>query len=228
MLISHGSSIIADFLKRVQAVIWNRRLMRTKRGWLALVPKGAQPGDLICILYGCGVPVVLRKVMKSEKDNEEEQQDEEARKTNASEYIARQIADFARRRRNARARARTTDQNNFHDNSNHGEAPIQNHLTTNNINHPGPLPRLETNHNRELKRPPSENDIDRPEPKRTATLPKPSHKIDYGKPNPFYYALVGECYVHGMMNGEAISFKIKDNTGKFLHDRILPQTFELR
>jgi hypothetical protein len=45
--------------------------MRTKRGWLGLGPKGAHSDDAICILYGCSVPVVLRKVMKSEKDVEE-------------------------------------------------------------------------------------------------------------------------------------------------------------
>ena len=166
--------------------------------------------------------------MKSEKDIEEEQQDEEACKANAIEYIARQIADFARRRRIARVKWRTTDQKDSHDVSNHGEAPSQTPLTNNNVNHPGPASRFEMDHNRELKRHLSDSEIDRREPKRTATLPRPSRKIDYGKPNPFYYALVGECYVHGMMNGEAISFRIRDNAGKSLHDRVLPQTFELR
>jgi hypothetical protein len=225
MLINHGSSIIADFLKRVQAVIWNRRLMRTKRGWLGLAPKGAQSGDIICILYGCSVPVVLRKVRKSIKDIEEEQQDEEARKVNAVEYIARQLAGFARRRRNARAKGRTTDQNDSRNLSNDGGSFIQDPLITNDINDLGTPPQDD---NRELKRSPSDTDIDPRESKRTATLPGPSRKIDYGKHDHFYYTLVGECYVHGMMNGEAISFRIRDNAGKSLHDRVLPQTFELR
>jgi hypothetical protein len=42
--------------------------------------------------------------MKSEKDVEEEQHDEEARKANATEYIARRIAEYARRRKNTRAK----------------------------------------------------------------------------------------------------------------------------
>jgi hypothetical protein len=47
MLIYHGISTTADFLKRVQVVIWNRRLMRTRRLWLGLAPKSARNEDLV-------------------------------------------------------------------------------------------------------------------------------------------------------------------------------------
>lgn len=60
------STVIAEFLRRVQAVIWNRSLVRTARGHLGLVHKNAGVDDSICILYGCSVPVVLRKFKKSE------------------------------------------------------------------------------------------------------------------------------------------------------------------
>ena len=62
LLINEGqcSTIVAEFLRRVQAVIWNRCLMRTRRGHLGLVPADAKVGDSICVLYGCSVPVVLR------------------------------------------------------------------------------------------------------------------------------------------------------------------------
>jgi hypothetical protein len=33
----------------------------TKDGYLGLAPNGTLPGDLVCVLKGCGVPVVLRK-----------------------------------------------------------------------------------------------------------------------------------------------------------------------
>jgi hypothetical protein len=59
------STVIAEFMRRVQAVIWNRSLIRTSRGQLGLVHKNAKVGDSICILYGCSVPVVLRKLEKS-------------------------------------------------------------------------------------------------------------------------------------------------------------------
>ncbi|CZR63077.1 uncharacterized protein PAC_12974 [Phialocephala subalpina] len=63
------SSLVVGFLRRVQAVIWNRKFLvcggRTGgRGyepdWVGLAPMAAQVGDVICILYGCSVPVVLR------------------------------------------------------------------------------------------------------------------------------------------------------------------------
>jgi hypothetical protein len=68
-VIEHGrSSIIAEFLRRVQAVIWNRRLIRTESGRLGLVHEESGEVDRICILYGCSVPVVLRRVEKSSRD----------------------------------------------------------------------------------------------------------------------------------------------------------------
>ena len=72
-------SIAVTFLRRVQAVIWNRSLFLSKgakdangeekpESWLlGLAPSKAEKGDLICILYGCSVPVVLRK--KPGKEN---------------------------------------------------------------------------------------------------------------------------------------------------------------
>jgi hypothetical protein len=105
MLIEQGSTIIQDFVKRVQAVIWNRQLMRTRRGGrLGLVPKGAQPGDLICILYGCSVPVVLRKYRKDRSHLEAELRDEKERQNNAALYIARLWRSNTRRRKEARER----------------------------------------------------------------------------------------------------------------------------
>ena len=60
--------IVARFLRRVQEVIWMRRLIKTEGGKgendlprLGLAPQLTTKRDLICILYGCSVPVVLRK-----------------------------------------------------------------------------------------------------------------------------------------------------------------------
>jgi len=58
-------SIAIDFLRRVQAVVWKRSLILTlKDKFLGLAPSKTREGDLICILYGCSVPVVLRKVAR--------------------------------------------------------------------------------------------------------------------------------------------------------------------
>jgi hypothetical protein len=51
-----------EFLKRVQEVVWNRQLIKTKRGDLGLAPEMAEKGDLVCILYGCSVPVIIREL----------------------------------------------------------------------------------------------------------------------------------------------------------------------
>jgi len=60
------SHIVADFLRRVQSVIWNRRIFMSVekvdgKGLFGLVPGGTKRGDIICILYGCSVPVILRE-----------------------------------------------------------------------------------------------------------------------------------------------------------------------
>ncbi len=69
---------ITNFLQRVESVVWNRRLFRVEvepapegyeedprraiRGPLyGVCPSGTDNEDLVCILYGCSVPVVLGK-----------------------------------------------------------------------------------------------------------------------------------------------------------------------
>jgi hypothetical protein len=55
------SSLVVEFLERVQSVIWNRKFLVSKdNSWIGLAPMAAEVGDIICILYGCSVPVVLR------------------------------------------------------------------------------------------------------------------------------------------------------------------------
>jgi len=71
--IDHPScQAVSDVLERVQSVIWNRRLMRTSNKRLGLVPEYAKEGDFIVILYGCSVPVVLRRFIKTQKEVLEE------------------------------------------------------------------------------------------------------------------------------------------------------------
>lgn len=208
MLIIHGSSVISDFLKRVQAVIWNRRMMRTGNLWLGLAPKGAQEGDLICILYGCSVPVVLRKVEKSQEDLDNELKDDEIRKANIVEYIAKNLAAKARRKRLDKAKEpdKTFPPN---DNEKSKKRPA--------LSDPEPASRV-LNKKAHLQ-------FDSTDPGRQTTVAKGGQAPGY------YYRLVGECYVHGMMNGESLTFRWNYNQGKRLsglEDRIISKTFELR
>ncbi|KAL5330901.1 hypothetical protein ACEPPN_000427 [Leptodophora sp. 'Broadleaf-Isolate-01'] len=68
------ASTMVTFLKRVQQVVWNRKFLLSKgtkeddeEKLFGLAPTNAQEGDLICILFGCSVPVILRE-MRSEDD----------------------------------------------------------------------------------------------------------------------------------------------------------------
>ena len=55
------STLIVEFLQRVQSVIWNRKFLVTEnKDWIGLAPMASRIGDVVCILYGCSVPVVLR------------------------------------------------------------------------------------------------------------------------------------------------------------------------
>lgn len=57
------SKHMIDFVHRMRAVVFMRRYLKTQREKLpGLVPRATRPGDLICILRGCTVPVVLRPV----------------------------------------------------------------------------------------------------------------------------------------------------------------------
>jgi hypothetical protein len=57
------TSLVVAFLRRVQSVIWNRKFLVTKTNdWIGLAPTNAHVEDIICILYGCSVPVLLRAV----------------------------------------------------------------------------------------------------------------------------------------------------------------------
>lgn len=102
------NSIVAEFCRRVQAVIWGRRLFKTKHGKLGLA-RSVQRGDKVCILYGCTVPVILSKRNKAtaEKTAEdvvkEEQFDDSVEALKASfqrtERILEGKARYARKRK---------------------------------------------------------------------------------------------------------------------------------
>ncbi|KAI9855748.1 MAG: hypothetical protein M1813_009638 [Trichoglossum hirsutum] len=70
-------SVIAQFCRRVQAVIWNRSLIKTASGNLGLASKNVQKGDSVCVLYGCSVPVVLRKSKRKTDDRVKEERGED-------------------------------------------------------------------------------------------------------------------------------------------------------
>jgi len=107
LLINEGRcTIVAEFLRRVQAVIWNRCLMRTKAGRLALVHENAEVGDFICILYGCSVPVVLHRERKTDEDMEKERAEDREEKSKAEVREAVEWVEAIRLRQLHRQRTR--------------------------------------------------------------------------------------------------------------------------
>ncbi|KAF2094529.1 HET-domain-containing protein [Rhizodiscina lignyota] len=100
-------SFLVEYLRRVQEVIWNRSMLLTESGRLGLAREDTKPGHLICILYGCTVPVVLERYVKSDKDlAKEKEEDRDSERTDAAIIIQRYYrAMRARRRRIDRLRA---------------------------------------------------------------------------------------------------------------------------
>lgn len=61
-----ASSVAKLFMKRVKDVLWERRFVRINFSGetgktYGLTPKESKEGDIICVLFGCSVPVVLRQ-----------------------------------------------------------------------------------------------------------------------------------------------------------------------
>lgn len=56
----------ADFLRRMQSITWGRRFFKTRRGQPGLGPPDCKKDDVIAILWGCSVPVILRRVAGDE------------------------------------------------------------------------------------------------------------------------------------------------------------------
>lgn len=175
-------NIVGEVLRRVQSSIWNRRLMRTKKDRrLGLAPELTKSSDLICILYGCSVPVLLRKFTKAPEEVQEEDRQrrkkqeklEERRRIEAAKTIWKIWRYFIARRKAS------------------GE----------------PLPRGSTKGKKKppvksgpgLTNPSIQNSAAKPDDPNLNTDKKPVKS----EPD-VYYQLIGECYVDGMMDGEAL------------------------
>lgn len=78
LIYNERNSIIAEFCRRTQCVIWNRALIKTQNGNLGLVSPSVKKGDLVCIICGCTVPVILRKAekLKTGRDLRNEMKDD--------------------------------------------------------------------------------------------------------------------------------------------------------
>ncbi|KAF2752866.1 HET-domain-containing protein [Pseudovirgaria hyperparasitica] len=246
-LIHYGPKIVGEFLRRVQAVIWNRRLVKTDKGHLGLAPKAAQPGDLVCILYGCSVPVILRPVKKGSTRHEKEVREFEAvrwmKKIRAVLSVF-WVLYFACKEKNRPAPRIKEMLNKLEEKytaateeaervlSLGGGKPQREQGVANGIN--GQDTGKPTSSITNGSKP---NGPAQPRPQHSiqgsGQMPKTHRKVDlhrdkhskkesvhdYGgvlhldqeRPHWMYMKWIGECYVHGQMNGEAVEAKAVHN-----------------
>ena len=190
-LIDNGRcSVVAEFFRRVQAVIWNRSLMHTEQGNLGIVHEDVQEDDLVCILHGCSVPVILRPVLKSETDH---RQEEEADQKDFDNELVLQMS-----RKYIEKWKRIKDEKR--------EKGIQ------------------RDHHKKYEV--KWNDGSKIHMSRN---PDDAKNLEWLRKNPrsFYCEVLGECYVHRAMDGEALDIQSQSAT-EGDSARIRDQVFELR
>jgi hypothetical protein len=200
-LINDGRcSVVSEFFRRVQAVVWNRSLMRTKSDRLGIVRKDVRPGDLVCILYGCNVPVILRERRK-ENLEEEEKADKEV-------YLETTIR--IQRLWRERREERLAREEKAWMMATEVDSPSLARKRSSIIRRA-----MESVEGEEASAPVYGTDESKPSETIPADIP------DNANPKEgFFYEFIGECYVHGMMDGEAIKHQNDED--------IRAQIFELR
>jgi hypothetical protein len=55
-----GITACSPLFQRIRPACYGRRLIWTDTGKLGLVPRNTEASDMICVLFGCSVPVILR------------------------------------------------------------------------------------------------------------------------------------------------------------------------
>ena len=211
--------LCVTFIRRVQAVIWDRRMILTAgakastRGdavqpLLALVPRGTQRGDLICILYGCSVPVVLRKRKLSTGPSRKRSAEQPKREPRST------------LRRDKRPRTSTSSKNHPPDPSRSDSLLGEGQQFASSGSSP---PTTIEDSFEPLKPSSSGQSVPPPTPPLQTSSPVPGTSSKEGEKVPRetlagvdiplddQYEFIGECYVHGMMMGEG--FKRREDTG---------------
>jgi hypothetical protein len=239
--------------RRVQAVIWGRKLMsvqlRKRRveapdvpldeekqiKVLGLAPEQAEKDDLVCILFGCSVPVVLRKhkksesMMKSEKEQQQKQLEDDARKKIESFILNTcyrvRLEKAIRWLKEEEARKNKLTSSAGRHRGHHPHTPSskrpKKRATIDDVNmaHSAKRRRSQRQSSTMTASPDlsrtsgfphtidesSEFDSRQTPPKLSSSMPASSH-VDQPPESDesVFYQMIGECYVHGMMNGEAV------------------------
>ena len=181
----------------------------TKNGKLGIIRKDVQPGDIVCILYGRSVPVILRRY---ERSLEEMIQELKAEEVEERENLERMAIRMQRRWREVLSRR---------DNRPESINQIEKQYTASSIN----TERSDVGTNR-IEPPLKPTPAEMPEDVPNQNARKQSYKgrakalINSCAAGCYQYEFLGECYVHGLMEGEAFRHQ---------NEKIIkPCIFELR
>jgi len=191
------NSIIAEFCRRVHAVIWGRSLFRTKTGKLGL-GKDVKKGDLVCILYGCTVPVILsvKKKEKGDRDKEKFEDSHQALRSCIQRLDNIQVC----RERYEKQKEKYRKQEGH---------------TTSGTSWEQDVKAAREIVNSELAKDKEQRDVDKkrkeerdPEKKQKEAKEQggkeETSKQRFKKDEETFYVFKGESYVHGCMDGEAV------------------------
>jgi hypothetical protein len=185
-----------------------------------LAPRNAKENDLVCILYSCSVPVVLREyeksdsVLKSQISQLKTKERVKAWNMWRNAYFRNKcirVRDYVKRQ----ARQPTPPSEGHASTSNppssaKRKCPAAEHSEATTPKRPAP-----NNHaaftQSSTPRPPASPPTDNPDNDRSKSSPKMEPKKEF-------YKMIGECYVHGMMNGEAIEHQNVERLPKVLFE----------
>jgi hypothetical protein len=102
--INKGRGPVAEYLRRVQATVWERHLIETAdESRLGLANNFVKEGHKICILYGCSVPVVMERVEKSDPDIKREEEEDAAEVYQRRQLAATKLHDIREKRKKQKA-----------------------------------------------------------------------------------------------------------------------------
>ncbi|KAF7558406.1 hypothetical protein G7046_g5753 [Stylonectria norvegica] len=239
------NSIVVQFCRRVQEVIWNKRLIVTRDGYLGIASERVHKDDLVVILYGASVPVILRKKKKTAKQMEMERAEVDLfRKLEMMKRRVRYMADKRRQKRFFDELPEEPTQEDIQRTGRQwGKRKVREDLDKwkneqLSLMDPTNLPRRarsKTSASMEEHWHSAHDSIGSSSPSGEAepSPTVPAKRVDSGtKTEPakttvseHYYKFLGECYIHGMMDGEAVKWKMERAGNRRRED---DPVFELR
>ncbi|KAK8133188.1 hypothetical protein PG999_001361 [Apiospora kogelbergensis] len=229
------NSIITEFCRRVHAVIWNRRMFKTKADRLGLA-YDVNPGDKICVLYGCTVPVVLRKEEKKRRAVDKERQADmrEALKScirHCEENYDRKQWLKRRRDKNWRKWVSTGEWFEMLEDKEKAEArlKLEKEIRKEKEKKEGEDGKGEEEKGEQERKQEKDDQTEQSEedgrssqegPDPSENMFKKRAKKEQQDDLDHFYEFQGDCYLHGMMDGEAVREKF--------YGELLDKVFELR